>query len=143
MPSIPQSRKHRSARGLLLAVGVALAAAGPVHADDADVAAVGKERFASFCAACHGLDAKGDGPVAFVLKQKPVDLTVLAKNNGGSFPFNRVYDMIDGRDMTKAHGTREMPVWGGEWKDASRLGAETELRGRLLEIIIYLRSIQQ
>ncbi|MCB1749089.1 MAG: c-type cytochrome [Gammaproteobacteria bacterium] len=141
MPTAPRTRTARLARTLPFALALAIGA--PAQADDADVAAVGKERFGSYCAACHGLDAKGDGPVAFVLKKTPPDLTVLAKNNGGDFPFNKVYDMIDGRDMAGAHGTREMPVWGGEWKDSSKLGGETELRGRLLEIIIYLRSIQQ
>ncbi|MGE0483896.1 MAG: cytochrome c [Gammaproteobacteria bacterium] len=136
-----RSRATRLARTLPFAL--ALACAAPVQADDADVAAVGKDRFANYCAACHGLDAKGDGPVAFVLKKAPPDLTVLAKNNGGDFPFNKVYDMVDGRGMPGAHGTREMPVWGGEWKDSSRVGAETEVRGRLLEIIIFLRSVQQ
>ena len=31
----------------------------------------------------------------------------------------------------------------GEWKRMDAIGAETALRGRILEIIIYLRSIQQ
>jgi hypothetical protein len=37
---------------------------------------------------------------------------VLSKNNNGVFPLNAVYEVIDGRKSIKAHGTREMPIWG-------------------------------
>jgi mono/diheme cytochrome c family protein len=45
--------------------------------------ASGKEMFTSYCASCHGKDAKGNGPAANPLKQLPADLTTLAKRNGG------------------------------------------------------------
>ena len=35
-----------------------------------------------YCASCHGLDARGNGPAAFVLKTTPPDLTALAKRHG-------------------------------------------------------------
>ena len=55
-----------------------------------------------------------------------------------------MYDTIDGRDMPSAHGSREMPVWGANWKlDSPGFGSDTLLRGRILEMIVYLRSIQQ
>jgi mono/diheme cytochrome c family protein len=117
---------------------------GPAQAEYASVEEAGKARFMDTCAVCHGADAKGKGPVANLLTQVPTDLTMLAKNNGGVFPFGTVYDTIDGRDMPGAHGTREMPVWGKDWKvDAPLSFSETWLRGRILELIIYLRSIQQ
>ena len=124
-------------------IGGLFSAAPSVPAADDDVAAAGKERFMDYCAVCHGADATGGGPVANVLKQVPTDLTQLAKNNDGHFPFGQVYDTIDGRRFPAAHGSREMPVWGGEWKAVSQVGAETEVRGRILEMIIYLRSIQK
>ncbi len=125
-----------------VAVLVALTAtAGSVYADDA-VEKSGQARFAQYCAVCHGPGAKGDGPFANLMTTKPADLTMLAKNNGGEFPFGRVYDTIDGRNMLAAHGTRDMPIWGREMKDDG-LGSETDLRGRLVETIVYLRSIQQ
>ena len=55
--------------------------------------------------------AKGDGPVSKDLKTRPADLTVLAKKNNGVFPFNAVYQIIDGREPIASHGTREMPIW--------------------------------
>lgn len=72
--------------------------------------------FRRYCAQCHGLSGKGNGPVAASLKKKPADLTVLSKNNGGKFPREHVYDVISGASVVKAHGTREMPIWGVELK---------------------------
>ena len=112
-------------------------------AEDAGVVEAGKNRFMQYCAVCHGEDAKGNGPFAALLNKQPPDLTVLTKNNGGTFPFFRVFKAIDGRaDLHGAHGSKDMPIWGGEWKGSS-LAAETALRGRILEMIIYLDSVQQ
>jgi len=73
---------------------------------------IGKIEYQSNCASCHGMDAKGDGPVSKELKTRPTDLTLLAKKNKGVFPLNAVYRIIDGRDQIASHGTKEMPVWG-------------------------------
>ena len=40
---------------------------------------VGKAEYQSACASCHGIDAKGNGPVTRELNTRPTDLTVLAK----------------------------------------------------------------
>lgn len=105
---------------------------------------LGRERFLTSCAACHGEDAKGTGIVANLLTAKPADLTRLSRNNGGTFPFGRVYDTIDGRSKHVAHGSREMPVWGKMWQAEGPYDhVETFVRGRILELIVYLRSIQE
>jgi mono/diheme cytochrome c family protein len=52
-------------------------------AEDADL---GKMNYESNCAACHGQNGKGDGPVSVELRTKPSDLTLIAKRNGGVFP---------------------------------------------------------
>lgn len=118
-----------------------LAAGGWAAADEA-VEKSGKIRFDQYCAVCHGTSAKGDGPFANLLTTRPADLTTLAKRNNGEFPFGRAYDTIDGRNMLTAHGTMDMPIWGKEMKDPG-LGGETALRGRLVETLVYLRSIQE
>jgi mono/diheme cytochrome c family protein len=59
-------------------------------------AASGKEMFKAYCAPCHGENAKGEGPAAPALKVPPPDLTVLAKNNGGKFPADRVTSILRG-----------------------------------------------
>lgn len=125
----------------LAGLGIFAVASHAIAADDA-VEKSGQARFAQYCAVCHGADAKGNGPFANLMTTKPSDLTALAKNNGGEFPFGRVYDTIDGRNLLAAHGTTDMPIWGRDMKDAG-LGGETDLRGRLVETIVYLRSIQQ
>ena len=78
---------------------------------DLGEAAAGEFIYLRYCAACHGKSLKGDGPVASGLSKKPIDLTQLAKKNG-SFPFDKVSAMIDGRQTTRMHGTPDMPVWG-------------------------------
>ena len=123
---------------LVLAIGSSFCVSA--IADEA-VERSGKIRFEQYCAVCHGGGAKGDGPFASLLTKRPADLTILAKQNGGEFPFGRAYDTIDGRNMLSAHGSRDMPIWGKEMKEAG-LGGETGLRGRLVETLIYLRSIQ-
>jgi mono/diheme cytochrome c family protein len=101
---------------------------------------VGKAEYQSSCAACHGVNAKGDGPVSKELKTRPADLTVLAKNNSGVFPYDMVYQMIDGRNTTVgSHGTREMPIWGYRFGPPQAF----RLKNRMLAVIDYLKSIQE
>jgi hypothetical protein len=101
---------------------------------------VGKIQYQSSCAASHGADARGDGPVSNELKTRPADLTVLAKNNDSVFPYDRVYQMIDGRNSTVAsHGTREMPIWGYRFGSVQAY----RFKARVLAVIDYLKSIQQ
>jgi mono/diheme cytochrome c family protein len=103
----------------------------------------GWEAFLDYCAVCHGIDGQGNGPLAGELTKKPADLTRLAERNGGEFPFWRVYTTIDGRELSGAHGTREMPVWGFFWKyEDPEFSSDTYTRGRILELMLYLRSIQ-
>ena len=72
----------------------------------------GADLYHSYCATCHGDTGKGDGPVASVLETPVPDLTKISKTNGGIFPADRVRRIIAGDELIKAHGTREMPVWG-------------------------------
>ena len=72
----------------------------------------GKTEFLSNCATCHGVDAKGTGPLAARLKSRPPDLTLLAKKNHGVYSSDAVYQMIDGREGARNHRSIEMPIWG-------------------------------
>jgi len=101
----------------------------------------GPDLFRAHCAACHGLDAKGDGPMAAGLKTKPANLTVLAKNNGGKFPSARVSRTIMGDDILASHGSREMPIWGPIFH---QIEDDQDFGGvRLQNLVKYLESIQQ
>src|SRR5687767_5264322 len=68
----------------------------------------GEQLFNRFCAACHGKNAEGNGPVAPFFKIAPPDLTRLAKRRGGEFPTEDVRRIIDGRNTKGPHGTRQM-----------------------------------
>jgi mono/diheme cytochrome c family protein len=120
---------------------------------------IGKSEFQSSCASCHGIDAKGKGPVSDLLKTPPPDLTILAKNNNGVFPTNAVYEIIYGSKTIPTHGTREMPIWGDRfnpiinlphtvdpsyWKMAGpEQSPEVVVRKRILAVIDYLNRVQQ
>jgi mono/diheme cytochrome c family protein len=113
---------------------------------------IGKREYVLACAACHGDRGKGDGPVVEYLKKPATDLTKIQKNNQGVFPFARVYGVIDGRVPVGAHGPREMPVWGTEFReDAAELtrgfgispkDAESYVRGRIISLIGYIYTLQ-
>ena len=72
----------------------------------------GKEMFKTYCATCHGEDARGHGPATAALKVAPPDLTLLAKRNHGTFPAGYVNDVIVHGISTPAHGSASMPIWG-------------------------------
>jgi mono/diheme cytochrome c family protein len=108
----------------------------------------GAGEFLNSCSACHGSDGRGSGPVAAYLTVKPPDLTRLSERNNGQFPFLRIFMIIDGRTGVRSHGTESMPVWGDRYrqqidpKNANPQGTEQVIRGRILELVNYLASIQ-
>jgi len=112
----------------------------------------GKREYLNKCATCHGQSGTGDGGLTDLLKRAPSDLTVLSKKNGGVFPFDRVYAVVDGREAVKGHGDREMPVWGREYgADTARAAdyyvdvpysMENYVRVRILALIDYLNRLQ-
>jgi len=104
-------------------------------------AASGKEMFMSYCASCHGKDAKGDGPAAAALKQAPADLTALAKTNGGQYPDMKVTSVLRGEAKLAAHGTQDMPVWGPVFWKMSQ-GHESEVTQRIANLNHYIASLQ-
>lgn len=124
-------------------------AAFPVGAQDARVGAddmAGAVLFRSHCAGCHGVSAKGDGPVAGLLTVPVPDLTMLAARDGGVFPLARVVQTIDGRRLLRAHGG-PMPVFGPMMGGGSAViddadGAIIETRGDILRIVDHLLSVQ-
>jgi mono/diheme cytochrome c family protein len=103
--------------------------------------ASGKDMFMSYCASCHGKDAKGDGPAAAALKQAPADLTALAKRNGGKYPSDMVTSVLRGQANLRAHGDQEMPVWGPVFWRLSQ-GREEEVQMRIANLNRYLQSLQ-
>lgn len=72
----------------------------------------GKIFYMQHCSSCHGQEGHGNGPVSRYLNVKVPDLTLIKKNNNGIYPLDKVMWAIDGRGDVRAHGEREMPVWG-------------------------------
>jgi mono/diheme cytochrome c family protein len=100
----------------------------------------GKDLFASYCASCHGMDAKGAGPASAAMKIRPPDLTLLSARNGGKFPQAAVQQMLTGEKMKRSHGSSEMPVWGPIFHRVERdqdLGFV-----RINNVVKHLESIQ-
>lgn len=127
----------------LLAATVAVPATG--HAQETQI---GADEYAASCSICHGADGRGHGEFASVLKVQPSDLTMLAKENDGQFPFLKVFQTIDGRTQIGAHGTRDMPIWGRRYSEDigekfGPYGGEIAIRARVMELVYYLQSIQE
>jgi mono/diheme cytochrome c family protein len=130
-----------------------LAASDQTASGDYEEVALGRAEFERHCASCHGKDGTGGPRQADMLAHKmltrqPPDLTVLSRNNGGQFPEWQVHGIIDGRKAIKAHGSRNMPVWGTRFgKDAAKtpspLSTETAIDERILNLIEFLKSIQR
>jgi mono/diheme cytochrome c family protein len=135
--------------GVSIAIAAMFAVSGISSATwAADKAGLGKLEYQSNCASCHGNDGKGGAYVDF-LKVTPPDLTQLSKKNGGVFPLERVYSVIDGRQEVKGHGPRDMPIWGRDYqiKAGEHYGdvaydPEAYVRGRILALIDYLNRLQ-
>ena len=103
-------------------------------AQAADYAASsGEELYRRFCASCHGVEGRGDGPVAASLRVEVPDLTRTASRARGMDPRERIVRVIDGRYIVGAHGTRLMPVWG---EDLARLEIGNPDAERSTQILI-------
>ena len=109
----------------------------------------GKREYDSNCASCHGVKGKGDGPSKPFLTKSPPDLTVLAKNNKGVLPVDRLHEVIDGRREVGSHGSRDMPIWGSEYKLKAAesymdvpYDTEAFVRVRIFALIDYIGRMQ-
>ena len=101
----------------------------------------GKMMFTSYCAPCHGADGRGNGPVAAALKERPTDLTGLAKANHGIYPDTHVVSVLRFGPELRAHGSADMPVWGTVFGKMSKVNPqEKDLRAANLSR--YLRTLQ-
>jgi mono/diheme cytochrome c family protein len=100
----------------------------------------GPGMFKAYCASCHGINGKGNGPAAKALKTAPADLTKISERNDGKFPDAKVRRYIEGLDEVAAHGSRDMPVWcdvlrGIDDRDQTTL--------RISALTAHIRSLQE
>jgi mono/diheme cytochrome c family protein len=102
----------------------------------------GAELYMNHCAACHGADGEGSGPVAAVMQTTVPNLRTLAQRNGGTFPSDAVAAYIDGREIKAAHGDRQMPIWGDVFRGPEQGTAERTVRERIAALVEFLKRIQ-
>jgi mono/diheme cytochrome c family protein len=96
----------------------------------------GPGMFRSYCAPCHGMGGKGDGPAAEALTPRPADLTLFASRRGGKFSVKDFEDRLQGVKMAPAHGSSAMPVWGPVLR---QLGSEPL---RIANLRAHVESLQ-
>ena len=102
----------------------------------------GQEIYQQFCAACHGVDAKGNGPAASRLKTPPPDLTTLAKRHMGKFPYDYVAGVLRFGPGPSAHGSSDMPTWGPIFQIIDK-NNEQSVQQRIKNLSAYLASLQE
>ena len=105
----------------------------------------GEQLYRRFCASCHGVQGRGDGPVAASFRVEVPDLTQTASRMHGADVRERIVRIIDGRYIIGAHGSRIMPVWG---EDMARLEIGNPEAERASQIMIgrladYVTSLQR
>jgi len=101
----------------------------------------GKQMYANYCAPCHGLDGRGQGPVSQALRTPPMDLTVLTRNNHGKFPDAHIVNVLQNGVDVPSHGSLEMPVWGPILGKMNQTNPQDRLL-RISNLSRYLETMQ-
>lgn len=123
---------------IALALVIAAVASGTARAEDLS-GYTGAGLYKRFCASCHGMGGRGDGPVAASFRTALPDLTGLARRAGGEFPAEQVRRIVDGRTVVAPHGPRDMPVWGHEFGVAQPGGQDAAVD----RVVAHLRTLQR
>ena len=104
----------------------------------------GKQMYVNYCAPCHGVEGKGNGPAAAAMKRQPTNLAAMSRNNGGKFPSTHIASVLEFGAANPAHGTAEMPVWGPMLGSVDTATNDANVRAlRISNLSRYLQSLQQ
>ena len=134
----------RPLRHVFSVISAVLVTLDTASVNAADYAAMsGEQLYVRFCASCHGIEGRGDGPVAQSFASKIPDLTLIARRHGGEFQRDWVERTIDGRDKIAAHGAYTMPVWGEDFSQIGEPEAERATRTIIGRLVDYLETLQQ
>ena len=99
----------------------------------------GRDLFIGHCAVCHGLDGRGQGPLAEAMKIVPADLTQIAAKHGGTFPDAKVSDVIRNGGAVLGHGSTAMLPWGLYFSERRKPAVG---KARIKALVAYLKSLQ-
>lgn len=102
----------------------------------------GRDLFVNHCAACHGTEGEGGGPVAAVMDVTPPNLRTLAQRSAGVFPRDAVQSYVDGREIKAAHGNRQMPIWGDVFRGPEQGTSQRRVRERIEALVDFIASLQ-
>ena len=134
------------AQALVLSAALLLAAPSPASAQetpDSQVIGAGKDDYDWNCATCHGPAGNGGGSMAKILVKPPTDLTTIAKVNGGTYPFWRVYQIIAGNTPVAGHETFQMPDFWRRFRADETAYGSLPAYIRVLLLTHYVESLQE
>lgn len=103
---------------------------------------LGARLYFNHCAACHGDEGEGTGPVAASMRVTVPNLRSLARRNGGGFPTDAVRAYVDGRNVPASHGDRLMPIWGDVFRGADQDADDRTVRRRIAAIVDFISTMQ-
>ena len=101
----------------------------------------GEAMYKQYCAVCHGVTGKGDGPALPALKTPPPDLTTLARRNNGKYPDDHVTSILKFGTKLPAHGSSDMPIWGPAFQSLKK-GDTAVVAMRITNLSNYIKSLQ-
>ncbi len=132
------NRKLAGTGATISAIALLLTACDPVDTVNS------REIYLANCAACHGSEGKGDGPLAAGLDPRPADLTQIARRNGGEFDFQSVMSIIDGYNAPERNMPRfsDMLAQGEYMYFDSGDGTLTPTPVPLVALAAYLETLQ-
>jgi mono/diheme cytochrome c family protein len=117
---------------LALLTGLAVSSQVQAETNQTDAVQRGQAHYLFFCGDCHGVEGKGDGPLAAHLKMAPTDLTLLQEGDSGASIAERVMKALDGRHAIGETQAHRMPIF------SESLEVKT-----VIEITEYLKTIQR
>ncbi len=132
--------RYRVLTGVLLCVTVAACGGN-------DTVSRGATLYQQNCALCHGGDLRGGGGAGIEgLSRTPSDLTVLARNAGGTFPRAEVLMILENYSLGKQTGRIMRPFQHLNSEDTKRIKTSA---GRIrapapqAALLAYLESVQR
>jgi mono/diheme cytochrome c family protein len=129
------------AAALLVGLGYTQSNTSGTIAVNKTTATSGMQMYINYCASCHGVDGRGNGPAAAALRIPPTDLTVLSKNNHGVFPETHIVTVLQYGAEFPSHGSAEMPVWGPIFGKMDTVNPQVK-QLRISNLIRYLKTLQ-